>query len=70
MDLEEVYAEASPSFKAAPLGIALCSDGIWDNWKFEEVAQVCACVPACYVLCGHVSRLLRNVEIGGVPYRS
>jgi serine/threonine protein phosphatase PrpC len=23
---------------ATPLALVLCSDGIWDNWKFEEVA--------------------------------
>ena len=22
-----------------PISISLCSDGIWDNWKFEDVAD-------------------------------
>lgn len=22
-----------------PFSIVLCSDGIWDNWKFEEISQ-------------------------------
>jgi serine/threonine protein phosphatase PrpC len=38
LDLGEVEAR-SPTLSTQPLGIALCSDGIWDNWKFEEVSQ-------------------------------
>jgi hypothetical protein len=30
---------SSPAVRTAPLCIALCSDGVWDNWKFEDVAK-------------------------------
>ena len=38
MDLAEID-DAKPELRSQTLGISLCSDGVWDNWKFEEVAR-------------------------------
>lgn len=37
LDLLDV--EFSSSTPAGPIVLALCSDGVWDNWKFEDVSQ-------------------------------
>ena len=35
-------AEGAPLPRAEPLVLLLASDGVWDNWRFEEVAAFAA----------------------------